>query len=97
MTVDEQTKTCRWSAVSPHLHLILIHCVALGRLHETMGKSQMKSPKSVNTQSKNPSKSERRSPIPTLFAVLLAALFVLDLASHRLYKQALQRAREFNQ
>ncbi|CAK9010015.1 unnamed protein product [Durusdinium trenchii] len=38
-----------------------------------------------------------RSPIPLLFTLLLVLLVVLDLASHRLYKQAIQRAREYNQ
>lgn len=50
MTVDQETKTCRW-----------------------------------------------RAPIPMFFGVLLAALVILDLASHRLYKQAIQRARDYNQ
>lgn len=50
MTVDQETKTCRW-----------------------------------------------RSPIPMFFGLLLATLVICDLASHRLYKQAIQRARDYNQ
>ncbi|CAJ1430011.1 unnamed protein product, partial [Effrenium voratum] len=50
MTLDEETKTCRW-----------------------------------------------RAPIPVAFVLLLITLVVLDLVSHRLYKQAIQRASEFTQ
>ena len=39
----------------------------------------------------------RRSPIPMFFGLLLATLVICDLASHRLYKQAIQRARDYNQ
>jgi len=50
MTVDQETKTCRW-----------------------------------------------RSPMPMFFGLLLATLVLCDLLSHRLYKQAIERARDYNQ
>jgi len=50
MTLDEETKTCKWSSM-----------------------------------------------VPVGFGVLLTALVTLDLVSHRLYKQAIEKASEFNQ